>query len=129
MINTPTAKQLNRIPKIYSTDETNSKDNVVFMHFHLDAFSWYITEHDKNTDMFFGLKVLYSRKVSAGWLFVSFDALKELKRLGQEVICEVDWEPKKVKEVLLYWEIQKTNCSTFILKKENRPWIQQPQKK
>ncbi len=98
MWNIPTKEELDRLPRLYETEQTPIEDKLVRLHFFLGAFDWYVVEYD-GEDLFWGYAILGDPEM-AEWGYISFSELRKLKvRPGFEVDRDLYWEPKKVKEV------------------------------
>ena len=99
MWNEPTKEELAKIPPLYSQDGEHTWDKIVYAHFFLAGMDWFVTEYDRQ-DTFFGFAILFPGSGMAGWGYVSFRELRELKAKG---IFEVDfdghWTPRKVSEI------------------------------
>jgi hypothetical protein len=76
MWNPPTKKQLEKIPKLYSTD--GEKDKKVYMKFFLGGWTWYACEFD-GKDTFFGL-VLSPMEPKGEMGYFSLSELKNVKQ-------------------------------------------------
>ena len=46
MWNQPTKERLNRIPKLYATEDVPLKHKLIHLHFFLGGSDWYISEYD-----------------------------------------------------------------------------------
>ena len=101
MWNQPTKERLNRIPKLYETEDVPLKHKRIHLHFFIGGSDWYISEYDGD-DLFFGFVILNSDDQMAEWGYVSFSELKSLKINGWlEVDCELEefWKTKRAIEV------------------------------
>lgn len=99
MWNEPTQRQLERLPKLYSTEETPLKDKVIHMHFFLGGCDWYVAEFD-GQDIFFGYVILNGDRDMAEWGNFSFEEIKKLKLAsGLEVDRDLHWEPKPAGDI------------------------------
>ena len=107
MWNTPLQKQLNRIPRLYETENIPSKDKLIYLHFFIGGCDWFIAEYDGD-DLFFGFAILNSDYEMAEWGYISFTELKSIRIHGIEIDCETDWTPKKASEIDLI-----KRCITF----------------
>ena len=115
MWNEPTEVELNKIPRLYGTEDVPVKDKVIHLHFFLASSDWFIAEYDGD-DIFFGFACLNNWKDLAEWGYISFKELKELKVKqsigidGQRVLIplEVDrdlkWISRKAVNVSLIRE-------------------------
>jgi hypothetical protein len=98
MWNEPTKKQLDKIPKLYETENILLKDKIIHIHFFIGGCDWYIVEYDSN-DLFFGYALLNGDTDCAEWGYISYGELKELSIVGVEVDRELHWKPKPAKEI------------------------------
>ena len=57
MWNEPSKERLDKIPRLYETEEISLKEKHIYMKFFLDASDWFVAEFD-GQDMFFGFTVL-----------------------------------------------------------------------
>ena len=46
MWNTPTRQQLDRIPRLYETENIPAEEKLIYLHFFIGGCDWYITEYD-----------------------------------------------------------------------------------
>jgi hypothetical protein len=44
MWNTPTREELDRIPKLYETENTPLKEKIIHLHFFIGGCDWYIAD-------------------------------------------------------------------------------------
>jgi hypothetical protein len=117
MWNEPTIERLNKIPRLYETEDIPLKDKLIYLHFFIGGSDWFICEYD-GKDMFFGYCVLNNDLEMAEWGYVAFSELKSLKVNGWlEVDCELEE----------FWKIKKA-CSVEKIRKANR-WIEPAQLK
>lgn len=101
MWNTPTKERLDRIPRLYGTEETSLKEKLIYLHFFLGGCDWYVAEYD-GEDLFWGYSILNGDYQNAEWGYISFGELKEIKKDGWlEVDCELDefWQVKRASEI------------------------------
>lgn len=89
MWNIPTEERLNKIPRLYETENIQLKDKLIHLHFFLGSCDWYISEFDGN-DLFFGYAILNGDMDNAEWGYISFAELKDLKTSFMEVDCELE---------------------------------------
>jgi len=92
----PTKKQLEKIPPLYSTEDTQTKDKKIKMHFFIGSADWYITEFD-DSDTFFGYADLGNGMVE--WGYISYTDLKSIKVRGVEVDRYKYWKVKKFGDI------------------------------
>ena len=99
MWNTPTEKELAKIPTLYSAEEVPLKDKLIYLHFFIMGSDWYIAEYD-GEDVFFGFVILNQDYEMAEWGYISFSEMKEIKiDPGIEIDCEINWRIKKACEI------------------------------
>ena len=99
MWNIPTAKQLSKIPRLYSTEGTPCADKKIYLHFFIGDSDWYIAEYD-GKDLFYGFTILNNWVNSAEWGYISFSELKKLRMPPSfEVDREIDWKVVKASEI------------------------------
>jgi hypothetical protein len=104
MWNEPSTTRLERIPKLYETEDTPLEDKLVYLHFFIGGCDWYITEFD-GEDTFFGYAILNQDYQNAEWGYISFRELKEIKIGWMEIDCETEdiWQIKKASEIPDIW--------------------------
>ena len=78
MWNEPTEVELNKIPRLYATENVPARDKVIHLHLFLGNSDWFIVEYDGN-DTFFGFVCLNGWQDCAEWGYISFRELKQLK--------------------------------------------------
>ena len=78
MWNVPSQDRLNRIPRLYETEQIPLAEKMIHLHFFIGGCDWYIAEFD-GEDIFFGYAILNDDLECAGWGYVSFDGLKSAK--------------------------------------------------
>ena len=59
MWNTPTRQQLDRIPRLYETENTPLEEKLIYLQFFIGGCEWYVSEYDGD-DLFFGFAILNS---------------------------------------------------------------------
>ena len=118
MWNEPTEVELNKIPRLYETENVPAKDKIIWMHFFLASSDWYIVEFDGD-DTFFGFACLNNWKDLAEWGYISFNELKQLKvdapvsingqkaLIPLEVDRDLNWISRKSFNVSLIRECQR----------------------
>ena len=101
MWNSPSRERLDKIPRLYETENIPLADKLIYLHFHIFECDWYIAEYDSE-DLFWGYAVLHSDYDNAEWGYISFSELKAIKIRGWlEVNCETEssWKIRKASEV------------------------------
>lgn len=97
MWNTPTPENLANIPRLYETEDIPLKDKMIYLHFFIGRFDWYIAEYDGD-DIFFGYANL-GDDLNAEWGYIGFSELKEIKIHGIEIDCDLHWTLQRASEV------------------------------
>jgi hypothetical protein len=117
MWNQPSDIELNKIPRLYATEDVPARDKVIHLHFFLASSDWYIAEFDGD-DIFFGFACLNNWKDLAEWGYISFRELKQLKvkapvsingqraLIPLEVDMDLNWISRKAFNVSLIRECQ-----------------------
>ena len=98
MWNTPSQEQLNQIPRLYETENVQTEDKLIHLHFFIGGCDWYMAEYDGD-DLFFGFAILNSDFEMAEWGYISFAELQPINVHGIEIDCETDWTPKKASDI------------------------------
>jgi hypothetical protein len=94
MWNEPTKDQLDKLPKLYETEEIPLTDKLIHLHFFIGGCDWYIAEYD-GEDLFWGYANLNDPEM-AEWGYISFQELKEIKiQGGFEIDCEIFDPPRE----------------------------------
>lgn len=106
MWNIPTKERLDKIPRLYETENIALKDKKVFLHFFMANCDWYICEFDGDA-LFFGFAILGGDLQNAEWGYISFGELKELKINGWHGCLEVDCELEDIWKVREAIEVDK----------------------
>ena len=100
MWNIPTQDRLNRIPRLYETEDVPLKDKHVHLHFFIFGSDWFACEYDGD-DLFFGFVILNNDYQMAEWGYFSFEELKKINISGIEIDCELErfWEVRRASEI------------------------------
>lgn len=99
MWNEPSKEQLEKIPRLYETEDIPLEDKLIYLHFFIGGSDWYIAEYD-GKDLFFGYAILNGDTEMAEWGYVSFKELRSLRvPPGFEVDCDQYWEIRKASQV------------------------------
>lgn len=103
MWNTPTKDDLARIPGLYETESISLRDKLIYLHFFIGGCDWYISEYDREEDLFWGFAILNGDYECAEWGYVSFEEMKQIKvgPFGFEIDCErgEGWPVRKACEI------------------------------
>ncbi len=99
MWNEPTQKQLDKIPKLYETENTPLEDKLIYLHFFIGGCDWYAAEYD-GEDLLWGYTILNGDFEMAEWGYFSFEELKQIKiSPGFEIDCKICWRVRKAVEI------------------------------
>ena len=93
MWNEPTKEQLNRIPRLYETEDRSPEAKSIYLHFFIGCSDWYVAEYD-GEDTFFGFAILNCDFQNAEWGYFSFSELKGISIAGIEVDNDLHWYPR-----------------------------------
>ena len=99
MWNKLTEKQLSKIPKFYSTENTSLKEKMIYMHFFIGGCDWYAAEYSREEQCFFGFAILNNDYEMAEWGYFSLQELSELKVQFLEVDRDLHFPPTKAKDI------------------------------
>ena len=108
MWNEPSKERLDKIPKLYETEDIPLKEKEIFLHFFIGDCDWFICEFD-GQDMFWGFVVLNGDLEMAEFGYISFNELKTIKiGMGIEIDCELEelWKIRPAKEINLICKAQ-----------------------
>lgn len=99
MLNIPSEERLEKIPGLYAAHDIHFLYRMIYLHFFLNSFDWYVAEFDRD-DTFFGF-VRSNDPDSDEWCQFSFRELKALNINGVEVDCELEdaWEPQRWQDI------------------------------
>ena len=90
MWNIPLQEQLNRIPRLYETENIPTEKKLIYLHFFIGGCDWYVAEYD-GENLFFGFAILNNDYDMAEWGYISFAELQSINVQGIEIECETDW--------------------------------------
>lgn len=107
MWNKPSAAELEKLPRFYSTEEVSLKEKIIVMHFFLGGCDWYAAEYDPEEKIFFGFAILNDDLEMAEWGYFSLQELSELKVSYLEVDRDLHFPPRKAVEIE---RIRKAQC-------------------
>ena len=79
MWNEPSSDELEKLPRLYATENTPMPDTTIHMHFFLGGCDWYVAEYDSNERVFFGYAILSNDLEMAEGGYISFDELREVE--------------------------------------------------
>ena len=100
MWNEPTKERLNRIPKLYVTEDIPLQDKPIHLHFFIADCDWFVAEHEDG--MFWGFVILNGDTVNAEWGYFGLEEMKEKKvNHWLEIVCETEdvWKVRKASEI------------------------------
>ncbi|MGV8080987.1 MAG: DUF2958 domain-containing protein [Syntrophales bacterium] len=103
MWNEPSKERLERIPRLYETEDTPLPAKMIHLHFFIGGCDWYIAEYDGG-DLFWGFACLNGDLQNAEWGYISFAELKGIKVNGWlEIDCESEdfWRVKPASDIEL----------------------------
>ena len=99
MWNEPSKEQLDKLPRLYETEDVPLKDKLIHIHFFLGGCEWYIVEYD-GEDLFFGYTILNNDYDNGEWGYISFKELKEITLWpGIEVEFDLYWTVCKASQI------------------------------
>ena len=117
MWNEPEKERLDKIPRLYETENVPLKDKLVWLHFFVGSCDWYVIETD-GEDLFWGFACLGDLQ-NAEFGYFSLKGLKSIKVHGWlEIDCELEehWKVRPAKEVELIrkangWNQESIKCN------------------
>jgi hypothetical protein len=100
MWNEPSKERLDRIPRLYETENVPLPDKLIHLHFFIGGCDWFVAEYD-GEDLFFGYAVLNGDYDNAEWGYVSLSELKAVRVGFLEVDCESEdaWAIRKASQI------------------------------
>ena len=99
MWNEPAKEQLDRIPRLYETEQVPLRDKLIYLHFFIGGCDWFIAEYD-GQDIFWGFAILNGDLLNAEWGYIPFSELKEIAVRGVfEIDCDLHWKIRPAGEV------------------------------
>jgi len=99
MWNVPNREELDRIPRLYQTEDVPLKDKLIYLHFFIGSCDWFIAEYD-GEDLFWGYAILNGDHDMAEWGYISFTEMKEVKIRGWlEIDRDINWQIRKASEI------------------------------
>ena len=104
MINPPSQQQLDKVPSLYETEDTDLEDKLVYFHFIIDKSHWWAMEYDGD-DTFFGYVLLNGWLQDAELGYFSLSELQSVNLGGWlEVQNDPTWIIRPVKDIGLIRE-------------------------
>lgn len=100
MWNIPSQERLDKIPRLYETENIPFKDKLIHLHFFIGGCDWYVAEYD-GEDLFFGYAILWDHRY-AEWGYFGLGEMKDIKiDRWLEIDCEKEeiWTVKKASEI------------------------------
>ncbi len=120
MWNTPNKERLDKIPRLYETEEISLKEKMIHLHFFIGDTDIFICEYD-GEDTFWGFVLLNGDLEMAEWGYINFSELKSI-RIGRgfEVDCDLErfWKVRPAKKVRLICEAQNWHQELFESEKQ-----------
>lgn len=112
MWNEPTMEELEKVPRLYSTEPVPCQDKIVHMHFFLGGCDWYGCEYDPDRRIFFGFAILNGNLQNAEWGYFALEELKAVRVGPFEIDRELEWTPCKASQIekiaeACGWEVEK----------------------
>ena len=95
MWNKPSAEELSKVPKFYSTEGVPLKEKIIYMHFFIGGCDWYAAEYEPESQTFFGFAILNNDYDNAEWGYFSLEELCSLKVDFVEVDRDLHFTPTK----------------------------------
>ena len=99
MWNTPTEIQLEKLPRLYETENIPLKEKMIHLHFFISGSDWWIVEFCPIDRLFWGFVMLGQDEMNAEWGLINFDELCQLKVSYLEVDRDLHWTPRRAVEV------------------------------
>jgi len=93
MWNAPTKEQLEKLPRLYATENIELSKKIVHMHFMFGSWDWWIFEYDPKDELFFGWANLNDPD-NAECGYISLQELLEIRAGAFEVDRELNWKPR-----------------------------------
>ena len=109
MWNTPSKERLDKIPRLYETENVPLEDKLIYLHFFIGGCDWYVAEFDGD-DLFFGFAILNNDLEMAEWGYSSFGELQAIKVNGW---LEIDCELEDIWKICRACEIEKIRQAQF----------------
>lgn len=98
MLNEPSIKELDKLPKLYETEDVPLEEKLIHLRFFLGESSWYVAEYD-GEDLFFGYVVLNGDTYNSEWGYFRLSELRELVLLrvygSLQVDTDLSWSPTR----------------------------------
>ena len=95
----PSKKILEIIPGLFKTEDIPPEERLVYIHFLIEGWDWYIVEYDPEDRIFFGF-VDGESVPFPEWGYIEYENLKALRSGPVEVEIEKNWKIRPMKEVL-----------------------------
>lgn len=77
--NTPSDRELSKMPKLYSTENVKLNDKIAQDHYFILSSDWWTFEYSPEERIFYGYAVLSEDTQNSEAGYISFDELKDLK--------------------------------------------------
>ncbi len=99
MWNKPSDEELNRMPRLYETENVPLDDKMIYQHYFLGGSDWYMAEYGPNERLFFGYAILNNDHEIAEWGYSSLDELADINVHGIEVDRDLHWGVRRFGDV------------------------------
>jgi hypothetical protein len=98
----PSKEQMCKIPGLYTTQDFELQDKLIYLHFYLLDSHWWVCESDR-IDTFYGFVVLNGSIQNAEWRYFTLWKLQQYNVKGFEVSCDSDylWQVKRASQIPL----------------------------
>ena len=98
MWNPPKQEDLLHLPELYETEKVPLKEKIIYLHFFIGGFDWYITEYDGD-ELMFGFVILNNDFEMAEWGYISFQELLNININGFEIDRDLFWKQRPANHV------------------------------
>lgn len=95
MWNAPSTEQLEKLPRLYATEDVELSEKTVHLHFMygVGSYDWWIFEYDPTDKLFFGW-VNLNDPDNAECGYISLQELLDLRAGAFEVDHDLYWKPR-----------------------------------
>ena len=98
MWNKPCKKVLEKMPKLYETENVPLQDKIIKMHFFIGGCDWYAVEYGDG--LFWGYAILNGDYQNAEWGYASLDEMDSVKvGPGIEIDFDLYWNERRAEDV------------------------------
>ena len=99
MWNKPSEAQLQKLPRLYETENVPLKEKMIHMHFFMGGSDWWAVEFCPTDRLFWGFVILNQDEMNAEWGLFSLQELSELKVSFLEVDRDLHWTPTQAQNI------------------------------